>query len=170
MNNSRKKTIIRRFTRDWVQGYVSASAFAHQGKIELLDLSGKVLLLPNEEVKWICFVRDFNSGEYDNPERLLRKTFAGRPRSEGVWLRMQLRDGDAIEGLAENNIGLVDADGIFITPPDTRGNTQRIWLPRSSMTELEVVAVVGSAARKKPAAREKDDVVQQEKLFPYVRN
>jgi hypothetical protein len=170
MSSSRKKTIIRKISREWVQGYVSSSGFTHQGKLELLDLSGKVLLISNEEIKWVCFVRDFNSGEYENPERLLRKTFSGRPRSEGVWLRLQLRDGDAIEGLAENNIGLVDSDGIFITPPDTRGNTQRLWIPRTSLAELEIVAVVGNTTRKKPARSESTEAARQETLFPYARS
>jgi hypothetical protein len=35
------------------------------------------------EVKWICFVRDFQSGDANQPERLLRKTFVTRPRSQG---------------------------------------------------------------------------------------
>lgn len=169
MSSGRKKAIIRKYTRDWVAGYVSVSGFARQGAIELLDLDGKVLPVSIQEVKWLCFVRDFNSGEIDNPEKLARKSFAGRPRGEGLWIRIQLRDGDVLEGLAENNIGLLDTDGFFLTPPDTRSNTQRVWLPRASITELEIVAVVGSAARKKPAAAAKPEE-RQESLFPMARN
>jgi len=169
MSASRKKAIIRRFTRDWVAGYVSTSGFTHQGRLEILDLTGKVLSFPNQDLKWVCFVRDFNSGEIDNPEKLIRKSYSGRPRSEGLWLRVQLRDGDVLEGLSENNIGLLDPDGFFITPPDTRSNTQRIWLPRTSVAELEVIAVIGAAARKKPAKAAKPED-RQETLFPLARN
>jgi len=169
MSSSRKKAIVRRYTRDWVAGYISALDFARQGSLELLDLSGKVLSLSIQELKWVCFVRDFNSGDIDNPEKLARKTFAGRPRGEGIWLRVQLKDGDVLEGLAENNIGLLDADGFFLTPPDTRSNTQRIWLPRTSLVELEVVAVIGAAAKKKPSATAKPEE-RQESLFPMARN
>ena len=169
MSMSRKKVVIRRFTRDWVSGYLPASGFTHQGALEMLDMGGKVLTLPIQEMKWACFVRDFNSGEIDNPERLLRKTFSGRPRGEGLWLRLQLRDGDSLEGLAENNLGLLDADGFFLTPPDTRGNTQRMWLPRASLSELEIVAVIGGAAKKKPAAAAKPEGELQEKLFPAAQ-
>jgi hypothetical protein len=169
MSSSRKKTIVRRYTRDWVAGYISALDFVRQGSLEMLDMSGKVLSLSIQEVKWVCFVRDFNSGEIDNPEKLVRRTFAGRPRGEGIWLRIQLKDGDVLEGLAENNIGLLDADGFFLTPPDTRSNTQRIWLPRTSLVELEVVAVIGAAAKKKPSATAKPEE-RQESLFPMTRN
>jgi hypothetical protein len=169
MSLSRKKVIIRKFTRDWVSGFLSASGFAHQGILEMLGMDGKVLTISNQEIKWACFVRDFNSGEIDNPERLLRKTFSGRPRGEGLWLRLQLRDGDTLEGLAENNLGLLDADGFFLTPPDTRSNTQRIWLPRTSLAELEIVAVIGGTAKKKPATTAKPEEERQETLFPVTR-
>ncbi len=170
MSSSRKKAIVRRFTRDWVAGYISPSNFIHQGQLEILDLAGKVLSVSVQEVKWACFVRDFNSGELDNPEKFVRKTYAGRPRGDGLWLRVQLRDGDALEGLSENNLGLLNADGLFLTPPDTRSNTQRVWLPRTSLTELEVVAVIGGAGRKKPAAAAKLEEERQETLFPLARN
>jgi hypothetical protein len=164
MSSSRKKIIARKLTRNWVGGYLPAAGFARQGSLEILELSGKLLTLTIQELKWVCFVRDFNSGEIDNPERLLRKTFAGRPRGEGLWLRLRLQDGDLLEGLAENNLSLLDADGFFLTPPDTRGNTQRIWLPKSSVTELEVVAVIGGAGKKKATPMDKPDT--QETLFP----
>jgi hypothetical protein len=170
MSSSRKKVIVRKSARDWVAGYVSAADFIHQGQLEVLDLSGKVLSIPIQELKWVCFVRDFNSGEIDNPEKFIRKTYSGRPRGEGLWLRVQLQDGDTLEGLTENNIALLDADGFFLTPPDTRSNTQRVWLPRTSLTGFEVVAVVGAAIRKKPAIAVKPEDEHQETLFPLARN
>jgi hypothetical protein len=129
----------------------------------MLDLDGKVVHLAVEDLKWICYVRDFNSGELNNPERLLRKTFSGRPRGEGLFVRVRLKDGDLIEGLAGNDVTLVASDGLFLTPPDLRSNTQRLWLPRTSIEELEVLAVIGAA--KKKAAVAEDEESAQEKLF-----
>jgi len=157
MPSSRKKAIVRKTSRDWLAGYLPTANFVHHGQIELLDLDGKVSALPLDEVKWICFVRDFNSGEPDNPERLLRKTYAGRPRSEGLWLRLRLTDGDLIEGLAANDLTLLDALGIFLTPPDIRSNTQRIFIPRPTIAELSVVSVIaGSSRRKAEEVRQPD--------------
>lgn len=163
MSASRKKAISRKFSRDWVAGYVPTDGLAREGQVEMLDLAGKVVTLAVEDLKWVCYVRDFNSGELNNPERLLRKTFAGRPRGEGLFARVRLRDGDLIEGLAANDVTLVASDGIFLIPPDLRSNTQRLWIPRSSIEELEVVAVVGSARKKAPAPA--DETSPQEKLF-----
>ncbi|ACO33897.1 hypothetical protein ACP_0514 [Acidobacterium capsulatum ATCC 51196] len=121
--------------------------------VELLDLESKVALVAAQEIKWVCYVRDFNSGEVNNPERLLRKTFAGRPRIEGVHLRLKLTDGDVIEGVAANDRSLLGAEGVFLLPPDTRSNTQRMWIPVTAIAELEAMAVVGSAKKKMVSAR-----------------
>lgn len=164
MSSSRKKAIFRKLSRDWVSGYLPADGFLRAGQVEMLGLEGKVVLLAVEELKWICYVRDFNSGDVNSPERLLRKTFAGRPRGDGLFVRVRLKDGDLIEGLAANDATLVASDGLFLIPPDLRSNTQRIWIPRSAIEELEVVAVVG-ATKKKPASRPDEISVAQEKLF-----
>jgi hypothetical protein len=166
MPSSRKKAIARKFTRDWVAGYLSFDgssprSFLKNGELEILELDGKVISIDLPAVKWVCFVRDFNSGEPANPERLVRKTYAGRPRTEGLFLRARLTDGDLIEGIAANDLSLLSAEGILLTPPDIRSNTQRLWIPSSSLAELEVVAVIG-AAKKKSAPTGED---KQESLF-----
>jgi hypothetical protein len=163
MSSSRKKVIVRKFSREWLAGYLPNAGFAARGVLELLDLAGKVATAPLDEVKWVCFVRDFNSGETGNPERLLRKSFAAKPRSEGLWLRLRLTDGEIIEGLAANDLTLLDESGIFLIPPDIRSNTQRIFVPRRSVAELEVVAVISGPARKKAPATEA--IPRQEDLF-----
>jgi hypothetical protein len=162
MSSGRKKVIVRKFSRDWLAGYLPPADFTQNGGIELLDLAGKVAAVRLNEVKWLCFVRDFNSGEPDNPERLLRKNFAGRPRGEGLWIRLRLSDGDGLEGLASNDRGLIDPQGIFLIPPDIRANTQRIFVPRNSIAELEIVAVIGTSKRPKPSAKPRIELNQQD--------
>jgi hypothetical protein len=136
--------------------------------LEVLDLSARRQVIPLASLKWACFVRDFNSGETTNPERLLRTTFSGRPRLAGLWLRMTLKDETILEGMAANDLTLLDPAGILVTPPDTRSNTQRIFLPRTSILELNVMAVIGGAAvtadKRKPPASAR----QQGDLFPAV--
>src|ERR1700740_76719 len=131
MSSTRKKAVLRKFSRDWVSGYVPAAGFVREGRVEMLDLEGKVVGLSVDDLKWICYVRDFNSGDLNNPERLLRKTFAGRPRGDGLFVRARLKDGDVVEGLAATDVTLVGSEGIFLTPPDLRSNPQRLWIPLS---------------------------------------
>jgi hypothetical protein len=165
MARSRKKIIARRLTQDWIAGYLPSDGFFHGGQIELLALDGKIVPLDASTLKWICYVRDFNSGEIANPERLLRKTFAGRPRAEGLLVRLHLSDGDVIEGLAANEMSLVSGEGLFLTPPDARSNTQRLWIPSSAISQFEITALVGHPRHRQPSHAEAP-TAEQENLFP----
>ncbi len=133
-------------------------------ELELLDLNGKVLRIAWDQVKWVCYVRDLPAGDSANPERLLHKRFAIRPRTAGLWLRMTLTDGEELEGLAANDRSLVDGAGLLLTPPDTRSNTQRIYVPRQAIQTLEVVSLIGKTGRKHTAAAIPG--TEQPDLFP----
>lgn len=145
MPPSRKKAVIRNLVGEWMAGYLPFNGFLRSRDIELLALDGKTASMPAASVKWIAWVRDFNSGDLENPERLLRKTFAGRPRTPGLVVRLGLSDGDMIEGLAANDVTFVTEDGILLFPPDIRSNTQRIWVPRTAVATFEILAVIGAA-------------------------
>jgi len=54
-----------------------------------------------------------------------------------------------LEGLMPNDLTQVTPDGFFLNPPDTRSNTQRIFVPRTAVAELTVLAVIGSQARRR---------------------
>ena len=154
MASARKSVIVRKFSRDWCAGYAGAEFGQHKAELEFLDLTGKVVRVGWEQVKWVCYVRDFPTGsaEQANPERLVRKRFSLRPRTAGLWLRLTLSDGDELEGLAANDRSLVDGAGVLLTPPDTRSNTQRIYVPRQAIQALEVVSLIGAAGRKRAEA------------------
>jgi hypothetical protein len=158
MSSAHKKVIVRRFTGDTLPGYLPLASFVRnrppQSVIDLLDLEGRVISLLINDIKHISYVRDFNLTDTSNPERLTRRTFLARPRSEGLWLRMTFRTGDQLEGLAPTDIGLLDDlindAGLQITPPDTRSNTQRIYVPRTALTSLQLIAVITSPSKRKP--------------------
>ncbi len=153
MASARKAVIVRKFSRDWFAGYAAAEFGQMKPELEILDLTGKVVRVGWEQVKWVCYVRDFPAGTADqaNPERLLRKRFSLRPRAAGLWLRLTLSDGDELEGLAANDRTLVDGAGLLLTPPDTRSNTQRIYVPRQGIQAMQVISLIGAAGRKRVA-------------------
>ena len=139
-------------------GYATAEFGQHSPHLEFLDLSGKVLRLEWEQIKWVCYVRDFPAGnsERENPERLIRKRFSVRPRTAGLWMRLTLLDGDELEGLAANDRSLVDGAGLLLTPPDTRSSTQRIYIPRPAIQSLEVVSLIGAGGKPKAPSIKRD--------------
>jgi len=165
MGSARKPVIVRKFSREWYAGYAGAAFGQESPALEVLDLTGKVLTIGWEAVKWVCYVRDFSSSsDQANPERLLQKKFTVRPRATGLWLRMTLNDGDELEGIAANDRSLVTGSGLLVTPPDTRSNTQRIYIPRQAIQALEVVGLIGATGRKRKP--EPGSIEGQPELFP----
>lgn len=167
MSSAHKKVIVRRLLGDTLPGYLPLSGFVRlrglekDRVIDLLDLSGRVLQIALAEIKHICYVRDFNLNDPLTPERLTRRTFLARPRTEGLWLRLSFRgqttpstEPEQFEGLAPLDATLLDDilndAGLFLIPPDIRSNTQRIYIPRSSIAELQLLAVITTPSRKKP--------------------
>jgi hypothetical protein len=169
---TRKPVIVRKLTRDWCAGYAAGDLAGESGdNLEMLDGQGKVLRIAWNQVKWVCYVREPGVGEGSgvdtvNPERLLRRRFSSRPRVTGLWLRITLCDGEELEGVAANDRSLVDGIGLLLTPPDTRSNTQRVFVPRSSIRELTILAVIGSS----PASREQAGAGAQPELFERLQS
>lgn len=160
MASQRKPVIVRKFSRDWVAGYAPPQLPAAP-QLEVLDPAGKVLRIEWDAVKWVCYVRDFPASTADqaNPERLLHKRFSVRPRTPGLWVRMVLRDGEELEGLAANDRSLVEGAGLYLTPPDMRSNTQKIFVPRQAIQALQVVSLIG-------ATKHRPGLGPQPELFP----
>lgn len=176
MSPSAKKVIVRRFVGDVLHGYLQPSGFAHRlagssvssdYAVDLLHLSGRVLALPMSDIKVISFVRDFNLSDTRDPERLSRRAFLARPRTEGLWLRLTFRSGDQMEGLAAADLSLFDGAledaGLYLSPPDARSNAQRLFVPRSAIADLLLIAVITAPSRRKPEL--KPEASLQEELF-----
>lgn len=146
MPSTHKKVIVRKLDRDSVSGYVTPAHYIQDGKLELLNQAGTVVGIDLREIKGVYFVREFGDSE-----ALARKTFTTRPRTEGLWVRLKFKDGEIVEGLMPNDLQLQSSDGYLINPPDLRSNTQRIFVPRGAIESLSVLAVIGSASRRRRA-------------------
>jgi hypothetical protein len=137
MATTHKKVIVRKMDRDTVNGYVS-NAFVTEGKLELMNTAGNVVTMDLRDIKGVYFVREFG-----DTETLTRKTFTSRPRVEGLWVRLRFRDNEVIEGMMPNDLLHEGGEGFSIIPPDAQSNTQRIFVPRSALSEMTVIGVIG---------------------------
>jgi len=144
MPSTHKKVVVRKLDRDSVNGYLAPTNFVREGKLELLNTAGNVVAIDLRDIKVVYFVRDF--GE---TESLSRKTFTTRPRTEGLWVRLKFKDNDTIEGLMGNDLSSNLAEGFLINPPDLRSNTQRMFVPRSALESMTVLAVIGGSRRQR---------------------
>lgn len=129
-----------------IRGYLNPSRLGQSDPIDLLTPDGEHEEIPLAKVRSIYFVRDF-ADDFE-PER---KAFLSRPKLDGLWVRLRYSDGETIEGVVPNDLLSILDNGIQITPPDLNSTTDRIFIPRSALTELTVLGVVG-IARRKPAA------------------
>jgi hypothetical protein len=147
MPSTHKKVVVRKMDRDTINGYVSPANFVHEGKLELLNTSGNVVGIELRDIKGVYFVREF-----ENSDSLTRKTFTTRPRTEGLWVRLHFKDSEVLEGMMPNDLMQNTYDGYLVTPPDLRSNTQRIFVPRSALESLTVLAVIGASRRRPKGA------------------
>ena len=159
--STHKKVVVLLSDRKALKGYVSPAALGHSDAIDLLTLDGEHESIALRDVKAIYFVREFK-----DPIEPERKTFLSRPKLDGLWVRLRFRDEDSMEGIVANNLlDLLDV-GVHLTPPDLHGNVLYMFIPRSSLSEMKVLGVVGVARRSPRATRGIGAVLgAQSKLF-----
>ena len=129
-----------------LRGYLSPTRLGQGDSIDVLTPDGEHEQIPLAKVRAIYFVREF-SGDFE-PER---KAFLSRPKLDGLWVRLRFTDNDTLEGVVPNDLLSLLDNGLQITPPDLNSTTDRIFVPRSALSEVTVLGVVG-IARRKPAA------------------
>jgi hypothetical protein len=152
-----KKVVVRRFDREPLSGYVNPLTFQQPDGVELLSVAGAVTTVSYGEIRSVSFVRDFEAAP--EPER---RTFNTRPKMEGLWVSLHLRDGEILEGVLANHLLQLDPYGFTVIPPDPYSNNQRIFVPKAALTEVKVLGVVGSPLAKRKA---KPEVKAQIGLF-----
>ena len=152
--STHKKVIITFSDGTSLQGYVNPLRLPDD-PLDVLTTNGEHRQVPLKEIRAVYFVRDFTE-DYE-PER---KAFFSRPKLDGLWVRLKFRDNETLEGVVSNDLLALLDSGIQITPPDMNGAAVRIFVPRSALSEVTVLGVVG-VARRKPAAA----VPAQPKLF-----
>ena len=141
--STHKKVVIVLADKKAVRGYLNPTRLGPGDPIDLLTPDGEHQEIPLSKVRSIYFVREF-SDDFE-PER---KAFLSRPKLDGLWVRLRYSDGETIEGVIPNDLLTMLDNGIQITPPDLNSSTDRIFIPRSALTELTVLGVVGIARRK----------------------
>jgi hypothetical protein len=152
-SSTSKKVVVHRFDRPSIAGFLDPGTGIQAARVDLLRPEGMLTAIPLEEIKIICFVKDFQG----NPPAREQRLFRSRPKTEGLWIRCQFRDNDFLEGVIPNNLLAIEPLGVAFVPPDPTANNQRIFAPRLSLKTCVVMGVIGSLAAKsrKPASEEK---------------
>lgn len=155
-STTHKKVLVLLLDRSREQGFLNPAGLGGAATIEILTREGEYHTLDLAKVKSIHFVRDFT-----DDFQLERKAFLSRPKLDGLWVRLRFRDDDELEGIVSNDLLDLLENGVRLTPPDLHGNSLWVFIPRSALTEMKVLGVVG-IARRRPAA---SAAPSQPKLF-----
>lgn len=143
--STHKKVIIELLEKTLVRGYLNPARLPQAETVDLLTPEGAHEEVSLAKVRAIYFVRDL-----EEDIEMERKSFLSRPKLDGLWVRLRFRDGDSLEGVIPNDLLGLQENGLQMTPPDFNSNTDRIFVPRTALTEFTVLGVVG-IARRKPA-------------------
>ena len=143
--STHKKVVVALVDRKTLRGYLNPTHLGRTDPIDLLTPDGEHEQISLARVRALYFVREF-SDDYE-PER---KAFLSRPKLDGLWVRLRFLDGEMLEGVVPNDLLALLDNGLQITPPDLNSSTDRIFVPRSALSEVTVLGVVG-IARRKPA-------------------
>jgi len=139
---SHKKVFVETFDGRTLPGYVSPSHLDRAEGLEILNQDGEVEQVELERVRAVYFVNDFQQKFL--PER---KSFLSRPKLDGLWVRVEYRDEDTLEGVVANDLLALLDRGVHLVPPDPGTNCTRIFIPRAAIAKLKVLGVVGIARR-----------------------
>jgi uncharacterized protein DUF6982 len=141
--STHKKVVIALADRKTLRGYLNPARLGQIDPIDLLTPDGAHQEIALATVRSVYFVRDFDDDFV--PER---KAFLSRPKLDGLWLRLRYLDGETLEGVVPNDLLSLLDNGVQITPPDLNSSTDRIFVPRTALSEVTVLGVVGIARRK----------------------
>jgi hypothetical protein len=91
MASGQKKVVIRRFAGALAWGYLPQTALVRDDQVALMAVDGRITPIFLNEIKTIAYVHDFNLDDAVDPERIGRRSFLGRPRGDGLWLKLTFR-------------------------------------------------------------------------------
>lgn len=159
--STNKKVLVSRFEKAALEGFVQVPEGLGPDGLDVLSPTGTLTRVPLAEVRAVCYLREFEDGETWRKHR----TFLSRPKAPGLWVRVQFRDGEILEGVMPNNL-LSDPGGISLVPPDPSFQNQRIFIPREAAATVEVLGVIGSPLRRATGKKKPVDADTQLEMFP----
>jgi len=93
--------------------------------------------IPIEHTKAVFYVKDFDG---DRQHKNLR-FYKGAPIVHGVWIRLEFKDGEIMEGLVHNTIRFLVDPGFFILPTYPYSNNRLVYVVNSWLKECRVLGL-----------------------------
>ncbi|MFQ5791411.1 MAG: hypothetical protein ACE5JI_13145 [Acidobacteriota bacterium] len=136
---SEPKIVVRTRKGEQVKGYLQAGRFLSGGVLHLRTVEGQDLAVEVKDLKGIFFVQDFEG----DPSYLESKVLESDPHRRGIRARIRFEDNETMEGVVENSLELLQTQGFFFWPADSRANTQMIYVMKAALLGFSVLGVKG---------------------------
>lgn len=105
-------------------------------RIRPLD-SDVVEEIPTREIKAVFYVNTFD-GDADHKQL----NFHSRaPIAPGIWIRIQFRDGEVMEGIVHNSLRYLIDPGFFLLPTDPYSNNKLVYVMKSWLVDHRVLGM-----------------------------
>jgi len=93
--------------------------------------------VPVADLKAVFFVKSFEGQGSRND----LKFFSNAPMVHGVWVQLQFKDGEIMEGIILNGMHHLIEPGFFVHPTDPDGNNSLIYVLKSALADFRVLGV-----------------------------
>ena len=93
--------------------------------------------IPTSGIKAVFYVNTFN-GDSDHTHL----NFHSRaPVAQGIWMRLQFRDGEVMEGIVYNSLRYLVDPGFFLVPTDPDSNNKLVYVVKSWLVDHRVLGL-----------------------------
>jgi hypothetical protein len=147
---TKSEKIVIQFGARTVKGYLDTPAcdtieellgsVAH-GSLETFRLrhleTDEVEEIPIKDVKAVFYVNSFEGDSEHNHLNFHTRA----PIVHGIWMRLQFRDGEVMEGIVYNSIRYLLDPGFFLLPTDPGSNNRLVYVLKSSIIDHRVLGM-----------------------------
>ncbi len=90
-----------------------------------------------KDLKAVFFVKSFDGQGNRND----LKFFSNAPMVHGIWVQLQFKDGEIMEGIVLNGMQHLVEPGFFVHPTDPDANNKLIYVLKAALADFRVLGV-----------------------------
>ena len=147
---TRSEKVVIQFGDRTIKGYLDSLAWStveemlshaphgspESFRVRRID-TGIVEEVAAEEIKAVFYVNSFDG---DSKHEILH--FHSRaPIIHGIWMRLQFRDGEVMEGIVYNSIRYLVDPGFFLLPTDPDSNNRLVYVRKDWLADHRVLGI-----------------------------
>jgi hypothetical protein len=89
-------------------------------------------------IKAVFYVNTFNG---DSEHTNLNFHSKGAPVARGIWMWVQFRDGEVMEGIVYNSLRYLSDPGFFLLPTDPHSNNKLVYVLKNWLTDHRILGM-----------------------------